>query len=194
MLKRLRVRIVGIPPATLLDHWLIRVAVTAIILLLLAQALHLQSAWRPWLSYVERLEGVAYEPALEFDDVIGAAYLTPGHDAVYSVTVMLIDQPAAPAARLLVNGQPIAGFEEARVTVAVRPGDRLALDARGHPLPLRFRIVHASPGLASPREGLTVTLRNQQYDLGIVATERRPSGAPVVPVDEGGDDEGGRRG
>lgn len=147
---------------------LLRAAVVGLLLLLVGQGLLATDA-RSWLSYVYRLEGIAYDPlAMVKPEAVGALYLSPEPDPVPTLTLLVVDRPSAAGLRLLVNGHPVADFAHPQMTVPVRDGDRLDLDGRGVRGSLRVRVVDAAPGVRWPPEGLEVAVRGDVRPLGRV--------------------------
>ncbi|MFW6381498.1 MAG: hypothetical protein ACOCZ3_03035 [Bacillota bacterium] len=56
------------------------------------------------------------------------------------ITINLINNLSLPRVWVLCNGQRLASFSEGKVSISVKPGDNLALDARLYPEPLWFEI------------------------------------------------------
>lgn len=151
------------------EQLLLRAAVVCLLLLVVGQVLLATDA-RTLISYVYRLEGVAYDPEeLVEPQAVGALYLGPAGEPVRTVTLVLVDRPTAPGVRLLLNGYAVADFSQPSVTVVVYPGDELVLDGRGEPAPVRVRVVDSSD-LVAPAEGTELVVRGDRVSLGRVRT------------------------
>lgn len=149
------------------ERLLLRAAVLFLLALVVGQVLLATDA-RTLISYVYRLEGVAYDPrALGEPEAVGALYLGPAGEPVRTVTLALVDRPAAPGLRVLLNGYAVADFSRPSVTVVVYPGDELALDGRAEPEAVRVRVVDAAE-LVAPAEGIEVEVRGDLRSLGRV--------------------------
>lgn len=149
------------------EQWLLRAAILCLLVLVVGQVLLTTDA-RTLMSYVYRLEGVAYDPrALVEPEAVGALYLGPAGEPVRTVTLVLVNRPAAPGLRLLLNGYAVADFSHPTVTVVVHPGDELTLDGRADPESARVRVVDAAD-LAAPPEGAEFEVRGDVRSLGEV--------------------------
>lgn len=143
--------------AARLESWLLRLAIISLLLLVVIRGAAYNDEIGLYFGYGHWLEGV--DPALRGDDPAAAAYLSPAGAEVLTVSIMLVNRPAAPEARLAINGVTAATFADPHVTIQVRAGDELWLHG-GSPGdgPLVFRVVDAAPGLGWPREGTQVVL------------------------------------
>lgn len=153
------------------ENVLLRIAVICLLLLVVGQTL-LSTDARTLLSYVYRLEGVAYDPREVVEPkAVGALYLSREGEPVRTVTLVLVSGPAAPEVRLLVNGYAVADFGHPTVAIQVHPGDRLEIDARASARPVRVRVVDVADDLDAPREGQEIEAAGAVVPLGVV--ERR---------------------
>lgn len=153
--------------AARLESWLLRLTIICLLLLLVVQGAAFDDATGLYFGYGDWLEGLG--PTGQGYDQIAAAFMSPDGAEVLTVSIMLVNRPDAPEARLTINGVTAATFGEPHVTIEVRPGDELWL--HGGPTgdePLVFRVVDATPGLQSPREGTQVVLQEGSVLLGRV--------------------------
>lgn len=158
-------------PVGKIEEIFLRAALVLLLLVLVGQGLLRFDITRPVLSYVYRLEGIDYGlPASEVQEVLGATFMRPSGWDVLTVTVALFSSPSEPGARLLIDGFVIADFTNPQVTVEVTPKNRLQLDTRGINRGLLFRIVDASPQLASPKEGDELLVKNALETWTVVET------------------------
>jgi len=84
-----------------------------------------------------------------------------------SITVVLMNAPSAPQAKLLVGGKVAGHFEGGTVTCPVQAGQMVAVDGTGTDQELTFRVV-AAPGLSQPVLGHEVTTRGNRQNVGMV--------------------------
>lgn len=153
---------------TRLETWLLRLTIISLLLLVVAQGAAYDNATGLYFGYGHWLEGL--EAAGDGNDPTAAAFLSPAGAEVLTVSIMLVNRPGAPQARLAINGVTAALFEEPHVTIEVRPGDELWLhDDSQEDEPLVFRVVDVTPGLRSPREGTQVILGEGSVSLGRVS-------------------------
>jgi hypothetical protein len=148
-------------------------AIAVLVLLVLVQTLALHPALRRILNQLEGLEGYAWnrEQVWGEDVVIPAAAEGRPAGAVHTLTVVLMNRPAAPEAKLLVGGKEVGRFRQGKLTVPVAPGQPVVVDGTGTAEALVFRVVGA-PGLAAPALGQQVTTRGDRQHLGTVRLQR----------------------
>ncbi|HEX6989756.1 MAG TPA: hypothetical protein VF282_09860 [Bacillota bacterium] len=156
------------------EGFLLRALILVLLLLVIGQGLLSFESLRPLLSYVDRLEGRSYDPAELYGDAVGATFLSGEASPVLTVSVMVVSAPSAPDVHLLVNGFPVARFEEPRVTIEVNEGDRLELDGRGTAEVFRFRVVDAAPQLATPEQGREIILYGDRKLIGSARLRTAP--------------------
>ncbi|HYG60499.1 MAG TPA: hypothetical protein VD902_20700 [Symbiobacteriaceae bacterium] len=110
-----------------------------------------------------RLVGLTGDDTAEAEEPqvvpVGAAAKTT------SITVVLMNAPSAPKARLMVGGRVVGTFAEGTVTSRVDPGQMVAVDGTATDEELVFRVV-AAPGLSHPPLGHEVTTRGSRQNLG----------------------------
>lgn len=168
------------PPAGLasvaqrVEGFLLRVLILVLLLLVVGQSLLSYDGMRALFSYVDVLEGAAYDPESAYGDAVGATFLSEWDARVLTVSVLLISMPSAPDAHLLVNGFAVADFEQPHLTIEVHDGDRLEIDGRAAAEDLRFRVVDVSPELAEPVEGHEIVVQGDRKPLGVVRLRQGP--------------------
>ncbi len=146
---------------------LLRATIAACVLLVLAQAFLTRDQARRYLSYVDRLEGVSLAVVTEET----AKTTDAGRDEAQRqpqgpwVTIRLEGRSSAGAALVLVNGEAVARFRQATVTVCVDDGDLIEIDGADYRTELRFKVVAASPEMMEPVSGLQIVCRR---DIAIV--------------------------
>lgn len=133
---------------------ILRVITLGAVILGLVQLLHLSPTASRWLNLAERLEGV---PAGEVEA------WSP------KIEVTVTAKPAAPGATLLVAGKPVGTFAKGSLTVAVSPGQSLAVDTTGTAGAVTFQ-VSGPADLASPPPGVPVRVQGRAQPLGVVLT------------------------
>jgi len=163
-----------------IDRLLIRLAVTAVILLFVVQALHLHAETRKHLSLVDNLEG----------EQITAPTTMYGADIsrVASIKLTTIDQVIAKSIRslrfgqgitirmitplanrrdalLTVNGQAVGNFSRGEVEVTVYDGDYIEIDAAKLTKPAQFIIDTHKSDMILPIDG---TLLDSQSAIVVV--------------------------
>jgi len=156
------------------ERVLMQAVILGLVTLTLVQTLQVVPFIRRQLSITEALEGITYEEFLAWlPDREGAeppdlaAAPASRLAAPFTLTVVLVNKPSAPGARLLVDGQVVGTFEEAALTVAVSPGQQVEVDGTQVPEELIFRVVGAA-GLESPALGSSVVTRGGRQSLGEV--------------------------
>lgn len=146
----------------------VRVLIVGLLLMMVTKALAFDDATGLYFGYGDWLDGPVQVKPGPAD--AATAFLSPAAVEVLTVSLTLVNEPAAPLVALYVNDVAAATFTDAHVTIEVRPGDRLVLAGPGDHRPLIFRITDTSPGLTSPREGTQVTV---QGEAAVVGTVRR---------------------
>lgn len=159
------------------ERLLMQLVILGLVALVLVQTLHINSAARRMINFVEAREGVtwnevtAWQSSLDTGSLASASEpdaVPAGADAPTAVlTVDSLTAPSLPAVRLLVDGQEAGTFAQGRVTHRVRPGQTLVIDATAVKQPLKFR-VSGNGGLQSPAVGTEVETRGNVKDLGVV--------------------------
>jgi len=157
-----------------IEAFLLRVLILVLLLVVTAQGMLSYEALRPWLSYVDRLEGRAYDPEDLYGDAVGATFLSGEGERVLTVSLMVVSAPSAPDVHLLINGFPVARFIDPQVTIEVHEGDRLELDGRGTAEVVRVRVVDAAPAVTEPAQGREIILHGDRKVLGTVRTGSGP--------------------
>ncbi|MEX2355427.1 MAG: hypothetical protein WD535_00190 [Thermaerobacterales bacterium] len=152
------------------ERFLLRILILCLLLLLVSQSLLGYDATRLFVSYVDRLEGVTYDPAAPalVRDTSGASFMSPAGEDVQTISIALINRPRAPHAFLIINGVAAAEFTDGQIAVEVRPGDRLEIDGGNVAEELIFRVIDTSPGISEPRDGTELTVTSARVSLGVV--------------------------
>lgn len=152
--------------STKIEAVLKKIAILALLLLIVSTTADWQNdvevfyGFNHWLQRREN-RGTA----LNWDRSHRAAFLSPPAEDVLTVSILLVNQPTAPEAHLVINGVPGTNFTDPHLTVEVRPGDQLVLDGTAAQGPLSFHIVDTSPGLNSPRQGTEIAVAGNQVPL-----------------------------
>ncbi|HEY3314685.1 MAG TPA: hypothetical protein VGL40_05305 [Bacillota bacterium] len=154
---------------------LLRVTIALCVLLVVAQTFLARDEARRYLSYVDRLEGVSLDVALADEGVAGAvgarsSVAKPSLQGPWLV-LRLEGRNSADSAVVLVNGQPVARFSRAEVTIPVKDGDLLEIDGASYRSELRFRVSRASSGVTEPVIGTEVICRRDIALMGRVKTK-----------------------
>jgi hypothetical protein len=166
------------------ERFVMQVVILGLVALVLIQTLQVIPSIRRHMSLIDALEGVTAGEMLSWTQGTeaqrtaqqGQGQLLAGQVAgeavsAYSLTVVLVSQRSAPAARLLLDGQPAGSFSSGSVTVKVKPGQQVAVDGTGSPHPLTFRVAGAF-GLSSPAPGVSITIHGDRRSLGTVQVKK----------------------
>ncbi len=141
-----------------IEKALVRLVVLGVLTLLVVQ-LVLARAQDPmdfYLAFAQKIETVPLEQA----------------DASFEPNLILTVEGGEPAhLKVLVNGQEAGRFVSGKLSLRVRPGDRLALDARQAPKGLRLKVSGIGQELAYPRLNQVWPAGSSIIDLGEVKSK-----------------------
>lgn len=146
---------------------LVRVIVVCLALLVASQILLGSDETRRFISFVDRLEGEAWNPATFTTRAPGVDKGPPPTGTGPTVTVTLVTRPRAPAAVLLVNGVEAGRFTGGEVTARVAHGDLVEIDSP-YLSPLIYRVTAVGGGVREPVPGTEVAARGGIVRLGKV--------------------------
>lgn len=149
-----------------IERYVVRLAVFALISLVLVQSLMTSDSIRFYLSMGEHLEGRKVDvPAVSVRDssIYPEEAAAPG---VGSITVETIDYTSLEQAFLLINGRRAGDFSEGKLTVAVVSGDVLEIDAAQYLHPVQFRIEKVSSSIKYPLQGQVVNTDRSTVMIG----------------------------
>ncbi|NPV28602.1 MAG: hypothetical protein HPY58_02885 [Firmicutes bacterium] len=125
------------------------------------QLMFTREPFRFYLSFAERLEGVAWPDK-------GLPALVQGEERLGKVQITAVGYFSLPRAAVLVNGRPVASFKERKVWVKVREGDEIQIDASAYVSPLAFRVSKVSPEVSWPRVNCLIETNGTRVSMGKV--------------------------
>jgi len=110
----------------------------------------------------ERYSGLNQEP-------IENAMKTKGYAA--TITLSIENYSSMQKAKILVNEQPVADFQNRIVTIGVNDGDKIAIDGSFYKRSFRVKIVEASANLDKPELEQEFLVRSKKLSIGQVELE-----------------------
>lgn len=136
------------------EKYLMRLVVLCLVAVVVVQGLMTDDTTRFYLSWSERMEGQNLPaPVVAEKGESGSEAGTVVKSPQALLTIELIQQKSAPAAKILINGQERYSFTRQQVSIRVNAGDTVEIDTRDCSLPLEFKISGGSDNLAYPNRG-----------------------------------------
>lgn len=160
-----------------LEGFLFRVVVACLVVLAVSQSLMTSEASRVFLSYTEQLEGLDYRRQAPSPESPAAGPQPPGEkppgekEAVLegrTITLILVNRPAAPEAAVLVNGRSVGRFDRDRLTLEVREGDFVQVDLTTYREIVGIRVIQVGERVLYPKVGTEVYASGVVKSLGPV--------------------------
>ncbi|HAA89472.1 MAG: Putative membrane protein [Thermoanaerobacterales bacterium 50_218] len=134
------------------------------IALVSGQFLFTGEPFRFYWSLAERMEGVPWEETV-------CKLFPEKADLTGKVEIELISNFCFPEARVLVNGEEVANFQERKVVVQVQEGDLLQIDGTAYSCELIFRVKEVAPGIIWPSPFFQVETKGNIATIGEVVME-----------------------
>lgn len=131
------------------EGFILKAAITGIVLLTLFQAIMLNDTARVFLNYTSKLEGQSLDES--------GLLTTTG-----KLIIRIENEEVFPEVLLLVNGEPVAAFDRKEIGVQVRNNDLVEVDAsRLKERSIYLSIVGVSDNVIQPTIGMRVRARNK---------------------------------
>lgn len=131
--------------------------------LIVVQLIYTQDPYRFYLSFAERLEGIAWQ-----DHEFAAAGQRSGEQGRIKITS---EDPVIPGVTVLANGRPVAEFTQRELWLQVTDGDEILIDGSSIAGSLTFTVTGVSPGVSWPTPRYQVTTNAGSVSLGRVRVE-----------------------
>jgi hypothetical protein len=138
------------------ERWLRRLLIVALISLVTLQFLFARDPYPLYLSFAQRMEGLPWTEEAAMGVATGSGVLQISRSG----------RTPLPEASVVINGQTAANFAGRTVSVTVRQGDRVVIDARGYPRAVF--VVSGGSGVGSPPLNLRVETVHSTASLGQV--------------------------
>ena len=136
------------------ERYLMRLVIVSLIMVVVAQGLMTDDSMRFYMSWSERMEGQNLPaPVIAANEKSSPAANTDIKLPEVLLTIELSQQPSAPQAKILINGQARYRFSRQQVSMRVKAGDTVEIDTSDCQVPLDFRIASGSSNLAYPNRG-----------------------------------------
>jgi len=151
-----------------IERIMIRIIVLGMVLLVVIQGLMVHEPARLYLSWAERMEGQSLE------------YLVAGSQEATENQPVAIDSPQAvmtltiqqfsslPQAKILINDQQWASFDQKEMEIPLMAGDIVEIDCTAYDFPVEFAIKAASENMAWPEPGKTYSANQSIVMIGKV--------------------------
>ena len=147
-----------------IEKGMVRFVVLCLLGLVLVQGLMTSEPIRFFLSWGERMEGQPIEiPASQSNQ---AALPEEIKSPQAAVTLKIDKFSALPKAKVLVNGQERARFDENKTTVSLQASDTLEIDSTAYNFPIDYEIASTSSTLEFPSPGQKYTANQAVVMVG----------------------------
>lgn len=139
------------------ERFLVRLVIAAAVILVLVQALAVQS---PTAGLLDLAGLDEHRPV--------AAISNNDQDKTIVITFELLDFSSLGRAQVLVNGSPAADFSTRYTTVKVAPGDAVEIDGTFYDRSFRIKLLDVYPVAVKPVRDVVHTVRQERHLIGIV--------------------------
>ncbi|HNX28612.1 MAG TPA: hypothetical protein PKN87_04275 [Syntrophomonadaceae bacterium] len=151
-----------------IEKIIIRVIVLGIVVLVVVQGVMVHEPARLYLSWAERMEGqiLEYPVAGNQEDAENEPAAVKSPQAVLKLTISQFS--SLPRAKILINGQEQAAFDNREMEIPLMAGDIIEIDCTGYDFPVEFVIEATSENMAWPQQGKTYTANQSIVMIGKV--------------------------
>ncbi|HZK44326.1 MAG TPA: hypothetical protein VFC73_08625 [Syntrophomonadaceae bacterium] len=152
----------------LVEKYLIRSIVLALVLLVLVQGLMTKDSMRFYMSWGERMEGQVIEyPVNTTDEKRGD--LDKSVESPYGLISISADKYLSlPKAKLLINGKEVKDFTQNELQFKIMAGDVVEIDSTAYNFPIDYNVSKVSNNLSFPETGQAYTANGTIVMVGKV--------------------------
>lgn len=139
-----------------------RFIVLTVLMLVIIQSFLVYQPLRLFLTFDEIMDtsgGALFDPSIPVHQIIAL----PGTITVEVKGVSFLSQ-----AYLLINDERVGDFREGKISIPVRPGDKISIDTAYYQRPQCFEIIRVSNNIDYPRTGQIIETNGNIVTIGKV--------------------------
>lgn len=155
-----------------MEHFIIRLVIIGLVLMVGVQAIMTQDQYRMFLSWGERLEGEALNyPVNTVREPSSPVVGTDVKSSRVQIVLALGKYSSLPRAVAIINHDQKFSFDRRELNLNLKAGDVVEIDCREYNFPVQFRVEDISANAAFPRKGQTWTTNQGILMIGKVVVK-----------------------